>query len=97
MSEYPKWVNGRIAKDARAEKVLERHAQDCGIHLTDIITPDPPAKPFLRDRRPPAGAPSDEYEPHCTCGVIPFNGADPAKFDHDDNGAPGGSKKRRQR
>lgn len=96
MSEFPKWVNGRIAENARAAKVLERHAQDCGIHLTDIITPELPRAPFLRERRPPAGSESDEYQPKCTCGVIPFNGADPAKFDHDDNGRPGGSKRRQK-
>lgn len=96
MSEYPKWVNGRIAADAKAEKVLERHAQDCGIHLTDIIVPEPPAQPFLRKRLPAAGAATNEYEPHCTCGAAPFNGADPKKFDHDDNGRPGGSKRRQR-
>ena len=29
---------------------------------------------------------------HCAAEVQAFNGADPAKFDHDQDGEPGGSK-----
>lgn len=29
---------------------------------------------------------------HCAQEIQPFNGADPAKFDHDQDGEPGGSK-----
>jgi hypothetical protein len=47
-----------------------------------------PAKAAQRAPEPPVTAPAAE-EP---APAPDFNGADPAKFDHDDDGKPGGSK-----
>lgn len=95
-NEWPKWVNGRIARSPAEAEGLLSHAQDCDIHTT-IIT----GKGLWRPRHP-------DHELKCTCGGVtpteedraaagigrgPFNGADSAKFDHDGDKKAGGSPK----
>lgn len=100
--EWPKWIAGRIAKDRDEARVLLSHTAECGIHATVIVEGARPGAQRLRSQHP-------DHVLKCTCGGVKptaadleaaglgrgrFNGADPAKFDHDGDGLPGGSEKK---
>lgn len=96
--EWPKMVAGRVASDAKEARSYLSHTPECTVHAQVW---SPRAEKFVA-RHP-------DVEAKCLCGGVapstealeaaglsPFNGADPAKFDHDKNGRPGGAKAARK-
>lgn len=97
--EWPKMVAGRVAKDAAEALSFLSHKPDCTVHA---MVWSARAEKFV-GRHPDVEAKclcgGDAPDPQAlsAAGLNPFNGADPAKFDHDQNGAPGGSKPRKKK
>lgn len=58
VQEWPKWVNGRIARNPTEAQGMLSHTQDCGIHTSLVV-----GEGLFRPRHP-------DHVLECNCGGV---------------------------